>query len=210
MNPKPSVFLIDEDKTTRRCLEGLCGTAGFDFHTFATEQDFLELPRPQGPGCLVLNLTASYGSGLETLRVMRDRPSVYTTTIVLSATGSVQLAVKCIKLGAIDFLQKPIESVELMQAVRLGLAHDEHRRRIDRQHAEALERLREFTPRERELVHLMCDGLSNKQIAAKLTISIKTVANHRAHLMAKARANNTADMVRLVMLAERPPDALAA
>lgn len=175
--------------------------AGFELKLI---NDLMELPRAIGPadtGALLLGCETEDPSQASTLRAVREQFPVV-QTVVISRHGSIPLAVACMKEGAVDFMTMPVAVDAVLQRIQESVQTLDRRQRIAHDQAQVAQRLSRLTERERELVKLICNGLSNKQIASRLDISIKTVENHRAHLMHKTRANNAADMVRLALTAE--------
>jgi FixJ family two-component response regulator len=123
---------------------------------------------------------------------------------VITGHGDVPTAVRSMKLGAVDFLEKPVDPRGLVEKVREALEKDSARRAVRETAREARRRMAALTHREREVLRLLAAGLSNKQAAAEMGISVKTVEHHRAHVMSKTAALNVADLVRLKMLADGP------
>ena len=152
-------------------------------------------------GCVLLDLQMPGTTGIELLRRFRamgyDSP-----VIVITGTATVLSAVESMKLGAVDFLEKPVDHHTLLNKVQQALATHAAKRAESSEVDAIRQRMRNLTDRELELVRLIVHGLANKQIAGEMGISIKTVANHRANLMAKAGALNAADLVRMSMIAE--------
>jgi RNA polymerase sigma factor (sigma-70 family) len=195
------VYVVDDDGSIRDSMEWLCRSASLACRTFSSAEAFLREERPDVPSCLVLDLRLEGKCGLEILQGWREHAERGIPTIVVTGTGDVTLAVRGMKLGIVDFMEKPADPELLLDRVRDSIKLDVERRRADVQRAMMFSRMQHLTKRERELLKLVCNGLSNKQIAATLNISIKTVANHRASLIAKVRAENTADLVRLAVSA---------
>jgi two-component system response regulator FixJ len=156
---------------------------------------------PECCGCVLLDLQMPGTTGIELLRRFREM-GYDSPVIVISGTATVLSAVESMKLGAIDFLEKPIDHRTLLNKVQQALAAHAAKR-AEASEVEAIrQRMANLTERELELVRLVVSGLANKQIAGEMGISIKTVANHRANLMAKTGALNAADLVRMSMIAE--------
>jgi len=196
----PTVLVVDDDEGMRAGLEFLLASAGHNVKSFASAQEFLDYCRPDMQGCLLLDVRMPGMSGLELqehLRAERVRMPV----IIVTAFANVPMAVQAVKAGAFDFIEKPFESADLLARVHKALAHAGDLRR-DKQQVEAIRRrLSALTPREREVMDLVVAGRLNKQIAAELDISMKTVENHRANVMRKMRAESLAELVRMAMMA---------
>jgi two-component system, LuxR family, response regulator FixJ len=195
------VHFVDDDPGMRNSLLMLAQSASLPARAYASAEEFLAgMPSAaECPGCLVLDLRMPGIGGIELLQRLRtalnDIP-----VILISAHADVPDAIRGMKLGAVDLLQKPMEPTALLEAVQRSLELSQH---LHRQRAEAESVTRRFanlTARELQLLQLIVDGHSNKQIASQMGISIKTVANHRASLMAKTEAINAADLARLFTL----------
>lgn len=200
MSDVPIVHIIDEYLGTGQSLKIIVESAGLLAAVYDSAEEFLGRLNSSSPGCIILDL----GNGniddvtlLQKLRVTQCEIPV----IITSGHADVSEAIRSIKLGAIDLLQKPFEPSVLVSIVETAIqdsikAND--RRRI----TEAVrQRFVALTPRERDLLKLIVTGRSNKQIALELNISIRTVGNHRAHLMAKTLAANAADLARMSTIA---------
>jgi FixJ family two-component response regulator len=197
-----NVHVIDDDRGMRNSLSLLLSSASLPVRAYESAEQFLEQVPLDQSGCIVLDLRMPGMGGLELLRRLRaernDMP-----VIVISGHVDVPAAVRSMKLGAVDLLQKPFEPRALLEAVQSGLRQSRERHERRSEEAAVRERLAGLTARELELLKLVAAGRSNKQIASDLNISIKTVANHRTNLMAKTKALNAADLSRLSTLAER-------
>jgi two-component system, LuxR family, response regulator FixJ len=192
----PLVHLVDDDAGMRNSLLMLTESASLVASAYASAEEFLAAFNPDQPGCVVLDLRMPGMSGIELLQNLRanmhDIP-----VILISAHADVPVAVRGMKLGAVDLLQKPVEPTVLIETIQrcLKQSHSLHR---ERHEADSIrQRFVRLTARELELLRYIVDGQLNKQIAATLGISVKTVANHRASLMAKTGASNAADLARL-------------
>jgi len=202
-NLKGTVCVVDDDPGMRRSLEMVLESADLPVRLYPGADLLLEDMAGELRdccGCVLLDLQMPRTTGIELLRRFRalgyDSP-----VIVISGTATVLSAVESMKLGAIDFLEKPIDHRTLLNKVQQALAAYAAKR-AEASDVEAIrQRMSNLTDRELELVRLIVQGLANKQIAGEMGISIKTVANHRANLMAKTGALNAADLVRISMLA---------
>jgi two-component system response regulator FixJ len=168
---------------------------------YESAQAFLDHFDPQQPGCIILDLKMPGIGGLELLQRLREK-DVGMPIIVISGHADVPDAVKCIKLGAVDLLQKPFKIARLVELVRGALEKSVEIHQRNAQQEEIQLRFKSLTPREWELLRHLVSGSSSKQIAKALHISVMTVANHRAHVMAKTRAANSADLARMASAAE--------
>jgi FixJ family two-component response regulator len=195
-----TVFVVDDDEGVRRSLQLVLASVSLRARTFASAEEFERgYAGEEELGCVILDLRMPGMSGLELLARLRSR-GAEVPVIILTGEGEVQTVVRSMKLGATDYLEKPADPAALVARVREALCMAGARRQGQAARGAARLRLARLTARERELLDLVVNGFSNKQIAAKLGLSIKTVANHRAHLIAKMEAVNTADLVRVTMM----------
>lgn len=200
MDSTPTVHVIDDDASVRKSLKIYLEAAGFTAQTYDDAEQFLAILNPSLPGCIIVDLRMPKKDGIALLQELRASHCEI-PVIAMSGLADVSAAVLSMKLGAIDLLQKPIEPTMLIALVQKAIQQSGaiHARRSE---AESVRRrFTGLTSREHELLKLVVAGLSNKQIASELGISIKTVANHRAHLMDKTRAMNAADLARLSVIA---------
>ena len=198
---EPVIFVIDDDEGMRKGMEFLVSSAGYSAVSFSSAKEFLEYYRPDMRGCLLLDVRMPGMGGLELQQEMAAR-HIRLPVIIVTAFANVPMAVRAIQAGAFDFVEKPFEGSELLERVRRALA-GEHREWEDEEELrEHRRRIAALTPREREVMDLVVAGLLNKQIAAELGISIKTVENHRAHVMEKTGADSLASLVRMSLAAE--------
>jgi FixJ family two-component response regulator len=202
MNEETMVYVVDDDATLRQSLAWVFEAAGIRHSMYASGEEFLADVRPDICGCLVLDLYLGGSTGIELLEQMQARGDLLMPVIIVTGTGDVPSAVRTMKLGAIDLLEKPVDPPVLLKLVREALACDKKRRDRESTQTAMADRFAGLTPREREMLGLICGGLSNKQIGYKLGISIHTVAKHREHILRKTRAENTADLVRLHLTIE--------
>jgi FixJ family two-component response regulator len=199
MKAEPTVFVVDDDAGIRKSTCVLLESAGLPFREFDSATSFLSEYKPDMPGCLVLDLHMPGMSGIDLVERLRaDKASL--PILIVSGTGTVPLAVKGMKLGVLDFLVKPVDPAVLISKVQAALELDAQQRSDAASLNVIRQRLSTLTAREEELLRLLVSGMANKNIAAELGISIKTVENHRANLMEKTGALNAADLVRMAML----------
>ena len=194
-------FVIDNDPTTRETLASWFGKARIKSVTYRSSADFLVELEPDQPGCLILDLQAPGKGGIELLRELRGRADFNMPIVVTSQDGNVREAVEAMKLGAAEFLLKPLDGAQLVARVQELMIADASRRLQEAKRAVIRRRMQRLSAREGEIVPLICAGHSNKDIGAQLKISTKTIANHRASIISKLEAINTADLVRQVVVA---------
>lgn len=192
----PTVVVIDDDPSVREALHSLLRSVGLRVELFGSVQGFLTSKRPDDPSCLVLDIRLPGKSGLEFQEELR-RANVKLPVIFITGHGDIQMSVRAMKAGAVEFLIKPFRDQELLDAIHLAIERDRARRR-DAAVVEGLRRSFEtLTPREREMMALVVVGRRNKQIAADLGLSEVTVKVHRGNMMRKMDARSVADLVRM-------------
>ena len=200
---RPIVFVIDDDADVRKALARLFLAAGRRVETFASARHFLERPAGDEPGCLVSDLRLPDMSGLELFAQLRASgrrlPIVFITGF-----GDVPTSVQAMKAGAVDFLSKPIDDGDLLDAVDRAISRDLGERQAATEAEELTGRFARLTPREREVFTLVVDGLLNKQIAGRLGTSEHTVKVHRGRVMQKMGAGSLAQLVHFAERLSRP------
>jgi RNA polymerase sigma factor (sigma-70 family) len=201
VEPIPKVYVVDDDPAMRDSLRWLIESIGVRVETFADASAFLAGFRHDAPTCLVLDVRMPGMSGLDLQATLVER-GVAVPTIILTGHAEVPMAVRAVKAGAIDFIEKPFSDELLLDRVRQGIETDRQEREGRARRAEVLRRLELLTQREREVMELVVAGKPNKEIALRLGLSPKTVEVHRAHVMEKTQATSVAELVRLVLFAQ--------
>jgi FixJ family two-component response regulator len=194
--PEPIVLVVDDDDSLCRGVERLLRSVGLNVETFVSAQEFMRHPPPAGPACLVLDMRMPGMSGLEVQQELLTA-GLRLPVIFLTGHGTVPMSVRALKTGAADFLQKPVEDQVLLDAVHQALEQD---RQTKVQAAAQLRLQRQadtLTLREHDVFGLVVTGLANKEIAASLGTSEKTVKIHRGRVMQKMQAASLAHLVRM-------------
>ncbi len=198
MTPEPVVFVVDDDQAIRSSLKWLIESVGLKVEVYASADAFMNSYYPGRAGCLLLDVRMPGMSGLE-LQEHFARNHIHIPIIIITGHGDVPMAVRAMKAGAIDFIEKPFNDELLLESIRGALAVDERQRQLQSQRASVASRLAQLTPREHEVMEMVTEGRSNKEIAGTLGVSAKTVEAHRARVMEKMEAGSLAELVRMVM-----------
>jgi FixJ family two-component response regulator len=192
----PVVFVVDDDASVRKSLTRVVTSAGYAVEAFASARDFLAREPFVGPCCVVLDVRMPGLTGLDLQEALAGAghrmPIVFIT-----GHGDISMSVKAMKGGAVDFLTKPFDVENLLDAIQRAVTKDVKDLGEEGRTAEVLERVKQLTPRETEVFALVVTGMLNKQIAGELGIAEKTVKVHRARVMEKMRAGSLAELVRL-------------
>jgi len=194
--PPPIVFVIDDDSAIRKALASLIRSVGVQVELFASAQEFLQAKRTRVPSCLILDVRLPGISGLDFQRTLADANDPI-PLIFITGHGDIQMSVRAMKAGAVEFLQKPFRDQDLLDAIHLALERDAARRNQEKEIAKMRERFEWLTPREREVLPLVVSGLLNKQIASEIGTSETTVKVHRSQLMRKMGADSLPELVRM-------------
>jgi len=194
--PSGTIFLVDDDDSVRRAVGRLLRSVGYRVEVFATAGEFLEADTSWAEAsCIVLDLQIPGLSGLDLQQELRSR-QIELPIVFISGHGDIPSSVRAMKAGAVDFLPKPFQDHDLLSAVEQALTRHTQ---IQRQYDELVSLRRHYdslTPREREVMALVAEGLLNKQIAARLGTVEKTIKVHRGRVMAKMHVKSLADLVR--------------
>jgi len=199
MTSEPIIFVVDDDQAMRTSLKWLIESTGMQVRTFDSADAFLAAYYPGCAGCLLLDVRMPGMSGLELQNYMA-REGYRLPVIIITGHGDVGMAVKAMKAGAADFIEKPFHDEDLLGSIRNALELDQRRRVTQTNRVEIAARLAELTPREHEIMGMVTEGKSNKEMAAALGVSTKTVEAHRARVMEKMRAESLAELVRMALI----------
>jgi two-component system response regulator FixJ len=197
----PLVHLVDDDGAIRRSASFMLKTSGYQVRSYESGVELLKSPGELSQGCILLDIRMPGMDGLEVQQALRDK-GVILPVIIMTGHGDVTLAVRAMKAGAIDFIEKPFEKATLLGAIEQGV---KRLRDVEKGHdlaKEATVRLGALTPRERDVLGGLAQGLPNKTIAYDLGISPRTVEIHRANLMAKLDVRSLSEALRIAFAAE--------
>ena len=195
-SPDATIFVVDDDTSVRTSLKRLIRSLGFTVEAFDSAQAFLDREDHDGPACLILDIRMPGTSGIE-LQKQLTETGVHIPIIFITGHGNVQMSVKAMKAGALDFIEKPFDDQTLIDAIHTAIARSKQDRakQIEKHELQTLVDL--LTPREYQVFRLVVSGMLNKQIAAELGMSEKTVKVHRGRVMQKMQAASLADLVRM-------------
>lgn len=196
MSEIATVFIVDDDPDIRESLGSLLRSVGLQFKALASLPEFIELSRPEGPTCLVLDVRLPGRSGLDFQRELLAA-DIHIPIIFITGHADVRMSVQAMKSGALEFLTKPYRDQDLLDAIQAGLARDRKRIEREREFATVRARFELLTAREREVMAQVVSGRLNKQIAVDMRISEFTVKVHRSNVMRKMRASSLPELARM-------------
>ena len=201
MNALPTVFIVDDDSAMRDSLGFLIGSVGRKVETYSSAEEFLAAYDNERPGCIVLDVRMPGLSGLELMEKLgedRFAPPV----VLITGHGDIPMAVRALKAGAFDFIEKPFSDQVLLERIQQALQQDNSDRASEHDRSDIERRASRLTSRENQVFELVVDGKPNKVVASDLGLSQKTVEVHRAHVMEKMRAESFADLVKMAVVLE--------
>jgi FixJ family two-component response regulator len=196
MSSAAFVHIVDDDQAVRESLGDLLQSMDYRVALYASASDFLKVELPDVPACLVLDVRLPGTSGLE-LQAYLAGINVGLPVILMTGYGDIPMSVRAMKLGAVDFLTKPIRNQDLLDAVAIAIRKDGDRRLETAHIAQLKDKYALLTARERQVMALVASGLMNKQVAQELSISEVTVKMHRGSLMRKLGAKSLATLARI-------------
>lgn len=192
------IYIVDDDEALCEALGYLLRSENLPVETFGSAHQFLERFDPQRPAVLILDVRMRGMDGLELQQYLADR-GWRIPIIILTGHGDIPMAVKAIRAGAVEFLQKPVNDQALFNSIYQAVALDKKNRELHGQLCAVEDKIESLTKREREVMNLVVDGMANKQIAERLGVSEKTIEVHRKHLMHKMGADSSIDLVSTVL-----------
>jgi FixJ family two-component response regulator len=202
---KPTVFVIDDDASIRKSLSRLLRSAGYTAETFSSAEEFLRREHFDGVGCILLDVRMPGLSGMD-LQEKLNKADYPMPIVFITGHGDIPMTVEAMKKGAVDFLTKPFDDEELLQALRAAIEKDRNARAEYTEVHEIRRLIELLTPRENEILRYVVTGMLNKQIALEVGIAEKTVKVHRGRVMEKLGVDSVAELVRLAEKAGiKPP-----
>lgn len=192
----PIVYLVDDDRDVREGLKALLESVGLRSQAFESTAEFLQTKRPDAVSCLILDVRLQGLNGLDFQSELAEA-KIPMPIIFITGHADIPMSVRAMKAGAVEFLTKPVREQDLLDAVHVALSRDASRRSEKEKLRDLRARYESLSPREREIMTLVCSGLMNKQVAAKMGISEVTVKVHRHNLIKKLGAKSLAELVRM-------------
>jgi FixJ family two-component response regulator len=199
--PTPTVFIIDSDEGICKALKLLIHSIGIEVKTYINPTNFIEDYTRSQPGCLILDVRLPEISGFKTVEILKER-DMHIPIIFLTEHGSIRMAVRAMKMGAMDFLEKPFDEQELLEKVQEGISRDEENRKKQLEREKIIEHLARLSERERQVLNGLLEGRNSKSIALSLGINSKTVEFHRTNLIKKMEVNSMMELMMRIMKIE--------
>jgi two-component system response regulator FixJ len=197
----PTTFIIDDDRMARESLKWLIESAGLPVQVFDDGLDFLDQVNTLTPGCVVLDVRMPDINGMELYTRLKQN-NIMMPVIIVTGHADVAMAVRAMKAGAFDFIEKPYNDALMLERVQSAITDDHNKRRNQQRIADIKTCAELLTPREQEVMSFVLGSTQNKIIAIELGISIKTVELHRANLMAKMQAKTSTELMKMALIAE--------
>ncbi len=199
----PTVFIVDDDDAVLDSIAELVMSVGLRAATFRSAQQFLDSFNAEQPGCLVLDVRMAHKSG-PILQEELNAIDAHIPIVFISGHGDISIAIKTIKAGAVDFVQKPYREQQLLDSINEALRRDAESRQENGGSNSLVKRLATLSERERGVLERVVRGMSSKAIAKEFDISYRTVELHRSHIMEKLRVRSVAELIRLMMERRSP------
>ncbi len=204
METEAPVYVVDDDPAMSEIIARVVSEMGCQVQTFSTGQAFLDRYVPDRPGCLVLDVRLPGEDGLQLFKELATRGTA-PPTVVITGHGDIRMAVDAMKAGAIEFLEKPFRILDLCQSIQRGLQYSRDLVQRRKRREEARQRLARLTPAEHEVLVLVAEGKTNRQIAQELRLSVRAVEDRRARMMRRIGAATRAELIALVRAAQDTP-----
>ncbi len=198
MSEEITVFIVDDDEEVRDSLKLLIESVGLETETFDSAESYLKSFDPSRAGCLILDVRMRGMSGLS-LQEHLSREGIHPPIIIITGHGDVQMAVKAVKAGASEFLEKPFNEQLLLDSIHIAIERDAEQRGKASKLAEIQQKVDSLTDREKEVMELVVTGMQNKNIASELYITQSTVEAHRAKVMEKMEARTLSALMRMII-----------
>ena len=198
MSEQITVFIVDDDEEVRDSLKLLIESVGLETETFDSAETYLKSFDPSRAGCLILDVRMKGMSGLS-LQEHLSKESLHPPIIIITGHGDVQMAVKAVKAGASEFLEKPFNEQLLLDSIHVAIEKDAEQRGRASKLAEIQQKVNSLTEREKEVMELVVTGMQNKNIASELHITQSTVEAHRAKVMEKMEARTLSALMRMII-----------
>lgn len=192
----PCIHVVDDDLSIQALFRSVAMQLGHEVRAYGSVGAFEARPAEDRPGCLVLDLLLPDGTGMDVLQQLSESGSEM-PVVFMSGMASIAEAVRALKLGSLDFVEKPFELARMREAIERALALDLERRQRSEEQTHLVQRFRSLSPRETEVMERIVQGTANKEVAVQLGLSPKTVEVHRANVMRKTGANSLAELVRM-------------
>jgi two-component system, LuxR family, response regulator FixJ len=200
-NTQKVIYVVDDDDSVRRSVGFMLKTSGYRVHSFSNGAELLKDAKSLEPGCILLDIRMPGMDGLQVQEALHER-GVRLPIVIMTGHGDVPLSVRAMKAGAIDFIEKPFDKETIIAAVEAGFSILSYADNTEARGQEASLRLRVLTPREREVLDGLANGLPNKTIAYDLAISPRTVEIHRANVMSKLKVRSLSEALRIAFAAQ--------
>ena len=197
-----TVFVIDDQPSIRHALGEMLSVFGYDVEAYESADSFLRALDPMRHGCVVADVRMPGMDGIELVRELARR-QVLLPVVVISGHADVPMAVAAIKAGAEDFIEKPVDDVQLVAAINRGLARAHAKQRLQERMEDVRSRFKRLTPREVEVFDLVVEGYTSEAIGARLGISTRTVEGYRVQIMDKMQAESVAALIRQAIRLDR-------
>jgi FixJ family two-component response regulator len=199
MNAEVVVHIIDDDESLRNALASLFRSVGLKVRSYGSAQEFLDAPKPNALGCVVLDVRLPGMSGID-CQAQLTNLGICLPVVLMTGHGDIAMSVRAMKAGAIDFLSKPFRDQDMLEAVSAAIERDRARRAAESKAAGIRDRFATLSAREQQVMTLVTAGMMNKQVAGDLGLSEITIKNHRGAAMRKMGARTLADLVRMAEL----------